>query len=231
MTQKTVWATDTVRTQDLSDWSQKLTDSIVKTLPIPARGNRIAYDSDVKGFGVRVTAAGARAFVLNYRTRAGRERRFTIGAFPDWRSAAARHEAAELKKRIDRGEDPLGEIQDARDAKTISDLCERFRAEHFPKKRPSTQLEYGGIIEKYILPELQHRKVAEVNFANVDNMHRLISKHAPYRANRTVAVLARMFALSIKWGWRTDNPAKGIDATKRRNGNAICQGSNWRASQ
>ena len=39
--------------------TQKLTDSIVKTLPIPARGNRIAYDSDVKGFGVRVTAAGA----------------------------------------------------------------------------------------------------------------------------------------------------------------------------
>ena len=61
-----------------------LTDSAVKRLPPPARGNRITYDTAVKGFGCRVTAAGARAFILNYRTNAGRERRYTIGAFPDW---------------------------------------------------------------------------------------------------------------------------------------------------
>ena len=58
---------------------QKLTDSAVKRLPIPKSGNRIHYDPDVKGFGCRVTSAGARSFVLNYRTRGGRERRFTIG--------------------------------------------------------------------------------------------------------------------------------------------------------
>jgi hypothetical protein len=34
---------------------------IVGELPVPARGNRITYDTEVKGFGVRVTAAGARA--------------------------------------------------------------------------------------------------------------------------------------------------------------------------
>jgi hypothetical protein len=66
--------TDIVRTQDFLIVTRKLTDSIVKTLPLPVRGNRIAYDTDVKGFGVRITAAGARAFVLNYRTRAGRDR-------------------------------------------------------------------------------------------------------------------------------------------------------------
>ena len=55
-----------------------------------------------------MTAAGARAFVLNYRTKAGRERRFTIGSFPEWKTAAARIEAAELKKRIDRGEGRVG---------------------------------------------------------------------------------------------------------------------------
>jgi hypothetical protein len=71
--------------------ADKLTDSLVKKLPTPATGNRVTYDADVKG--VRVTAAGARAFVLNYRTRAGRERRYTIGAFPDWRTTAARDEA------------------------------------------------------------------------------------------------------------------------------------------
>ena len=54
--------------------AEKLMDKVVKALPRPAKGNRIIYDADVKGFGVRVTAAGGRAFVLNYRRKGGRLR-------------------------------------------------------------------------------------------------------------------------------------------------------------
>jgi hypothetical protein len=72
-------------------------------LHTPAVGKVITYDTEVKGFGCRVYPSGARTFVLNYRTRGGRERRITIGSFPDWNTAAARKEAAELKKAIDRG--------------------------------------------------------------------------------------------------------------------------------
>ncbi len=68
---------------------ERLTDAIVKRLPRPETGNRIAYDSDVAGFGCRVTAAGSRAFILNYRTRTARERRHTIGRYPDWSTTAA----------------------------------------------------------------------------------------------------------------------------------------------
>jgi len=35
---------------------QKLTDTLVKRLPLPGAGNRIEYDTDIKGFGCRVTA-------------------------------------------------------------------------------------------------------------------------------------------------------------------------------
>ena len=87
---------------------ERLTDAIVKRLPRPENGNRIAYDSDVAGFGCRVTAAGRRAFILNYRTRAARERRHTIGRYPDWQTTAARDEAKRLKRLIDEGGDPLG---------------------------------------------------------------------------------------------------------------------------
>ena len=88
---------DTVRTREPLSMSQKLTDAVVKTLSTPAAGNRITYDTSVKGFGIRVTAAGAKAFILNYRTRTGRERRYTIGSFPDWKTGPARDEAARLK--------------------------------------------------------------------------------------------------------------------------------------
>jgi hypothetical protein len=60
---------------------QRLTNKTVKDLPIPATGNRITYDTEVIGLGARITAGGARSYVLNYRTRDGRERRLTIQPF------------------------------------------------------------------------------------------------------------------------------------------------------
>ena len=61
----------------------KLADSLIRRLTPPATGNKVHYDSDVAGFGMRITAAGARAFILNYYTTAGRERRYTIGGVED----------------------------------------------------------------------------------------------------------------------------------------------------
>jgi hypothetical protein len=58
----------------------RITDKLVKDLLSPPKGNTITYDTEVKGFGVRVTAAGARAFILNYRA-GGVERRITIGSY------------------------------------------------------------------------------------------------------------------------------------------------------
>lgn len=92
--------------QRLTDKDDGLSDKIVRGLPAPAAGNKITYDATMKGFGVRVTAAGAKAFIPNYRA-GGRERRITIGSFPDWGVSAAREEARALKRRIDQGQDPM----------------------------------------------------------------------------------------------------------------------------
>ncbi len=202
--------------------SQKLADAVVKALPTPPKGNRIHYDSEVKGFGCRVTAKGTRAFVLNYRTRTGRERRYTIGAFPDWKTVAARAEASELKKRIDRGNDPLAEIEADRNAKTVADLCDRYVEEHLPKKRESSQQDDKAMIRRYIKqegekaptikPQLKQKKVLEVTFSDIDGLHRAITKRGHrYQANRVLALLSKMFNLAIKWQLRADNPCKGVE--------------------
>jgi hypothetical protein len=177
----------------------KLSDATIKSLEKPASGNKITYDDEIKGFGIRVTAGGAKAFILNYRTRSGLERRYTIGSFSDWKCAAAREEAKDLKRRIDVGFDPMGELKSARDAKTVADLCDRFEKDHLTKKRDSTARDYKALIKNHILPALKNKKVAEVEFTDIDGLHRKISKHAPYLANRTVAVLSKMFGLAIKW--------------------------------
>ena len=192
--------------------ADKLDSRRLHRLEVPETGNRIYYDSEVAGLGCRVTAAGARSFILNYRTRTGRERRYTIGPASEWSVTAARNEAKELKRAIERGGDPLAEVRADREAPTMADLCQRFIEEHLPKKRQSTQRNYSTIIDKLILPKLKHFKVAEVTYSDIDGVHRKVTKDgAPYHANRTVAVLSRMFNFSIRWGWRTDNPAKGIE--------------------
>ena len=57
----------------------KLTDEIARTHPAPtARAHVIVYDTEVKGFGLRVTAGGARAFVLNYRSRGVEDRKSVV---------------------------------------------------------------------------------------------------------------------------------------------------------
>jgi integrase len=191
--------------------SERLTDRMIAKLASPTTGNRIYFDSEVGGLGVRVTAAGARSFVLCYRNAAGRQRRLTIGAVGDWTIGAARAEAKDLKQKIDQGDDPLGKRIANRDAPTVEDLCARFIEEHVSRKRSTTQRHYRSLIQSLVLPRLAALKVAEVAFSDVDALHRRITKDAPYQANRCIAVLSKCFNLAIKWGWRTDNPCRGIE--------------------
>jgi integrase len=182
-------------------------------LPAPAKGNKVYYDDDVAGFGVRVTAKGAKAFIFNYRTKAGRERRITIGRDPNWTIGAARAKAKQLRRLVDDGGDPLGDIAEVRAAPTVADLCDRFIAEHLPKKRPSTVDAYQRILKLHVRPHFgAHTKVADVRFEDIDKLHGAVSKNGgPYIANRTVAVLGKMFSLAIRWHMRADNPVKGIE--------------------
>ena len=118
----------------------------------------------------------------------------------------------ELKKQIDRGGDPLGDIHAGRAAPTVADLCDRFVADYLPRKRPTTQTSYRQLIEAEIRPALGTLKVAEVDFTpRRPPAPEPSATAAPYRANRCIALLSRMFSLAIRWHMRTDNPCKGIE--------------------
>jgi integrase len=190
--------------------ADRLTDSQVRAIEPPDTGNRITYDAETKGLGMRVTSAGARAFVLNYRAE-GRERRITIGSFPDWSVKAAREEAKALKRRIDQGEDPMQDRKDKRDAKTIADLCDRFEEEDLPTRRASTAEDYRSLLRLYVRPRFGNMKVAALRHTDIAALHRETARRAPYRANRLVAVLSVLMAKAVKESWRPDNPTKGIE--------------------
>ena len=124
--------------------SGNLSEETIKRLPAPSKGNSITYFAGAtvqgakapRGFGIRVTASGARAFILNYRIR-GRERRYTIGAWPDWSALKAVQEARRQRQRVDRGEDPLLDRAPTPTTKSVSGVIDDFMTRYVRnKERP-----------------------------------------------------------------------------------------------
>ena len=207
--------------------AQKLTDPIIRKEAAPEKGARTLFDSEVKGFGIRIFAPtqrnpeGARSFFLNYRA-SGIERRVTIGEFPLHKAADARNEASELRKRIDAGEDPASDRRKRRDAATVQDLLDRYVQDHLPKKACfGTWRERD---ERKMLDQIgdslgRGRKVADIHSADIEKMHQVISQRAPVRANRVLALTSKCFSLTLMLRagehepWRTaaqGNPCKGV---------------------
>jgi integrase len=197
------------------DKATRLTDAVITKLKTD-KWSMVRYDkpngsrSDfVSGFGIRVTKLGVKSFVLNYRTKAGTERRYTIGRWPEWTLAAARIEARELKGQIAQGRDPVVEGKALRDSPTIADLVKRFEKEHLPTLRPDTRRDYAGILE-LIKDAIGSSKVMSLDLAEVQKLHRKITEdRGGYRANRLVGVLSSMYSEAITWKWASANPCVG----------------------
>jgi integrase len=205
---------------------EKLSESLLKALKPPQRGSSLVWDSELTGFAVRVFAPsaahpkGARTFLLSYWLN-GSERRFRIGSWPDWSVTAARAEAKELRQRIDRGADPASDRQERREAATMADLAERYKAEHLPRKSEQSQHDDGVMIGHILKHIGADRRVADVHHGDIVALHRAITNSGrPVLANRTVACASRIFSLALKpmagedKPWRDQaqgNPCKGIE--------------------
>jgi integrase len=69
---------------------------------------------------------------------------------------------------------------------------------------------YRALIKNEVVPALGRMKVAAVGFEDIDRLHRNVSQRAPYLANRLLALLSKMFALSVLWNLRSNSPVRGV---------------------
>jgi integrase len=189
--------------------SEKISEKVVKNLVPPKHGNRILYDTQIPGFGVRVTAAGAVSFILNYHVH-GRERRFTIGKHPEWSVIAARNRALELRRNVSEGADPMEEREQERTQPTMNDLCAEYLEHHaLVHKRPHSVRDDKQMIGAIITPKMGTLQISAVSRQGIEKLHASL-KPTPYLANRVLALLSKMFSLAIEWHWVSSNPAQGI---------------------
>lgn len=103
----------------------------------PGAGVLFLWDLELRGFGVRITPAGIRSFVLQWERggRGGRARRFTIGRYGEWTAEKARTEARRLLGDVSKGLDPAEARQEGNRAPTLKEFSERYLAEHARAKK------------------------------------------------------------------------------------------------
>ena len=169
---------------------------IIKALPTPAKGSKFHGFTGASamgleapgGFGVVVTAAGTRSFVLNYRI-AGRERRYTIGRAGLWPVPKAIKAARELRQQIDRGDDPLV----AREPKaappkepTVAELFDTWLA-----RRGKASVHQQGMFRRHINPAIGKVPFRQLRKSDVATMADTIADTAgPVAADRALTYLS-----------------------------------------
>ena len=198
--------------------TKRVIDSLsYQTSDLSHHGNErfVVWDEDPPGFGVRVYPSGRKAFVLSYRV-AGRKRLLTVGTYGVLTLEQARTAArAELAKVETQGADPVAARAQERQGETMRDLCAAYMERHGNAKKSSAEDQRR--IEKHVLPAWGGLKARAVKRADVATLHAKIGKATPYEANRTLALLSKMFELARRWGFVPDghsNPARDIDRFK-----------------
>jgi len=142
----------------------KLTKRFIDTLqPDIGGGDVFAWDSELRGFGIRVKPSGSASFLVQYRTGQGKTRRYAFGKVGTLTPEEARTKARRLLAEVEEGSDPSAQRHETREALSVAELCTQYleaaRAglvtTRFRKpKRPSTIINDEGRIARHIVPLL-----------------------------------------------------------------------------
>ena len=168
--------------------SSKITKSVVDNA-ISGETDWFLWDTELTGFGLKISKGGRKSYVCQYRTAGGRsgdDRRLTIGQHGSpWTVEIARAEARKILGRAANGEDPALEKQDLKKRLSVAELCDQYLQHGCGTKKASTLATDRGRIERHIKPLLGRKKVQDVTRADVkkflqDNVHLYVDYGCTY---------------------------------------------------
>lgn len=128
------------------------------------------WDSELKGFGLRVSTAGLKTYFVWYRAGEGRSaarREYTIARHGEMTPDEARVEAGKVLSRVRLGDDPQAKRHRARDEMDVAALCDLYLLEGAATKKPATLVSDKSRIRSHIKPLLGKRPVSAVTGAEV----------------------------------------------------------------
>ena len=206
----------------------KITKRVVDAIRPSADGRDVfVWDSEIKGFGVRMKPSGSASYFIQYRNAEGRTRRYRIGKIttltPDEARVAARGELAE----VDKGGDPSAKRNRARKAITVSELCDWYLRDAKGRIKPSTLALDHSRVACHVKPLIGNLTVTSLTRADIERLQSDIASGKSAKrekrkgrgqqaaggrgvAARTVGMLGTMLEFAKRRGVVTENVAREV---------------------
>jgi integrase len=181
----------------------RITKSAVDAVA-PGAGDRFLWDDKLAGFGLKVTPAGKRTFVFQYRIggRGAKVRRYTIGAFPKLTADGARKLAEGLALRVAQGADPQTEKVEA--ARRSVDLAFAAYAERFIEERlrsawKASHDDGASLLRRFAVPVLKSKPLQDIRLADIRAVLSPVAGN-PATARNLFAVMRLLFRWAVDGG-------------------------------
>jgi integrase len=188
--------------------NQKLTKRLVESIKPDKDEELLVWDSEIKGFGLRIYPTGRRTYFVQYRNEFQRTRRKKIGVHGQVTTEQAREMAKGLLGDVAKGGDPSQEVQTRKIKPSMADLAKEYLETHAESKKKSHKQD-RRMLEKIILKRWPDKRIEEISTYDIQYLHHELKK-TPYVANRVRSLLSKMFNVAIQWKWLGSNPVNGV---------------------
>lgn len=186
----------------------------------------MVWDSELKGFGVRISPQGRKTYLVRYRTTGRADRLMVLAPHGVLTTEEAREHARRALAAAAMGGDPQGIKAERRAEMTVAELCELYMAEGTATKK-STTLQLDRIrIDRHINPRLGSRKVTDITRGDIQrlmidvgngNVRGAATPHTrggKGAASRTIGFLGGVFTFAQERGFVEVNPVRGVKRYK-----------------
>ncbi len=190
----------------------KLTKSVIDDLPVPAK-EVVYWDVACPGFGVKVTPAGRKVFLVLYRTggAGSRLRKYTIGTYGRVTLHQARVAAQKVFAARLEGRDLAAEKRAARKRMTVDrveDLLEAYIAQHVSQNRSARGTSQ---MLRRELASWSSRSIHEISKREVIEVIAAIEQRgAGVAANKTLKAIKTFLRWCVGRAVLDHSPAEGI---------------------
>jgi integrase len=194
-----------------------MTDQWLKKLK-PSMGQSEYMDSKLPGLGLRVGKTGKTTWFVRYRVKGdSKKKRYCFKKrYPELNLKKARAKARAILARADKGEDPAGKKQEGKKAPTFEDLSNRYLAEYAIKKKSIS--EDRRIIAKDFIPAWGRWKAGDIKRRDIRRLlNSIVDRGAPIQANRTLALIRKIFNWGISEDLVESNPCLQVKAPGQEN--------------
>jgi hypothetical protein len=235
----------------------KLTKRFIDTLR-PGGTDLFAWDSELRGFGVRMKPSGSASYLVQYRTPHQRTRRFAFNKVGMITPNEARTKAKRLLAEVAGGADPSAQRHEAREALTVAELCDRYLGAaraglvmtrfHKPKRASTIAIDEGRV-SRHIAPLIGRLVARDLTRAAAQRMvdaiaacktagtfktktrGKAVVEGGAGTAARVVELLGGVWSWAEKRGLVSGaNPARGVETNRGEAKDRVLSPGDWQHS-